>query len=149
MINPDEPAFPHVREQDADDAERKIHVGGKVGHRGRKAAQPQQGQVLGLEIVGVRVCSAYSGDHRHQVEGLFAGRPGPAAGQCVGTDERAGFMVKPPVVCGGHPRSLRLRYVADGPRGHGKMLPDPLDENRHLVGDEAHIGGRGRQDREA
>jgi hypothetical protein len=149
VVDPDEPPFSHVGEQDADHAEGKIHTGGEVGHRGREAAQTQQGKVLGLEIIGVRVCSAYGGDHRHQVEGLLAGRPGPAAGQRVGTDDRAGFMVKPPVVCWGHARSLRLCYVADGPGGDGEMLPDPLDENRHFVGDEAHVGGRGCQDREA
>jgi hypothetical protein len=142
VINPDEPPFSHVGEQDANHADRKIHVGGEVGHRGREAAQTQQGQVLGLEIVGAGVCSAYGGDHRHQVEAILAARPGPATGQRVGTDDRTGFMVKPPVVCRGHVRSLRLCYVADGPGADGKMLTDPPDENRHLVGDEADVGGR-------
>jgi hypothetical protein len=52
-MNRDEPAFPQVGEQDPDHAERKVQVGGQVGHRGREAAQPQQGQVLGPEAVEV------------------------------------------------------------------------------------------------
>jgi hypothetical protein len=108
MVDPDQPALAHVGEQDADHAEGQIHVGGQVGDRGREPAQAQQGQVLGLEIVGAGGCAAHGGDHRHQVKGLFAARPGPAAGQCVRTDDRPGFMIKPPVVCRGHARSLRL-----------------------------------------
>jgi hypothetical protein len=105
--------------------------------------------MLGLEIVGAGVCSAYGGDHRHQVEGILAAWPGSATGQRVRTDDRSGFMVKPPVVCRGHVRSLRLCYVADGPGADGKVFTDPLDQNRHLVGYEADVGGRGRQDGEA
>jgi hypothetical protein len=32
MMNRDEPALPHVGEQDPDNAERKIEVGGEVSH---------------------------------------------------------------------------------------------------------------------
>jgi hypothetical protein len=51
VVHSDEPALPHVGKQDPDHAEREIQVGGQVGHRCGKAAQPQQRQVLGLETV--------------------------------------------------------------------------------------------------
>jgi hypothetical protein len=143
MMNRDEPALPHVGEQDADNAEWKIQVGGEVGHRGREAAQPQQHQVLGLETVQVGRGSANGGDHRYQVKCLAA-RAGPAADERVGTDNGPGFLVKPPVVCRGHAASLRFCARGDGPGHDRQMLSDPRDQDRHLVGDKSRVSrGRG------
>ena len=93
----DEPLVPHVREQDLDHTERKVHVGGEVGHRGRETAQAQQLQVLGLEFTQIAPVAADRGDHGYDVEGLAA-RAGPAAGERVGTDNGPGVPVKPSVI---------------------------------------------------
>ena len=106
-MNRDEPALPHIGQQDPDHADRKIHVRGEIRHRCREAAQPQQHQVLGLETVQFGRGAPDGGDHRYQVERLAA-RAGPAADQRVGTDNGAGLLVKPPIVCRGHATSLRF-----------------------------------------
>jgi hypothetical protein len=144
----DEPSLPHVGEQDADHADRKIEVGGEIRHRGREAAQPQQRQVLGLETVHVGRGSAHGRDHRYQVKGLAA-RAGPAADQRVGTDYGPGVLVKPPIVCRGHATSLRFSSRGNRPRHDGQVLPDPRDQNRHLVGDESRVSGGGGEDGQA
>jgi hypothetical protein len=143
LVDGNQPAFAHVGEQDPDHAEREVEVSGEVSHRGGEAAQAQQGQVLGPEVVNVGPDPAHGGDHGHQVEGLAA-RAGPTAGNRVRADDRPGFPVKPFVVGLGHGPSLRLCVRAAGPGIDGQVLPDPLDQDRHLVGDEPHVGrGRG------
>jgi hypothetical protein len=137
-MNRDEPALPHVGQQDADDADGKIQVGSEIGHRGREAAQPQQHQVLGLETVQVGRGAPNGGDHRYQVERLAA-RAGPAADQRVGTDNGPGVLVKPPIVCRGHATSLRFYARGNRPRHNGQVLSDPRDQNRHLVGYEPRV----------
>jgi hypothetical protein len=97
----DEPLVPHVREQDLDHTERKVHVGGEVGHRGRETAQAQHLQVLGLEFTQVAPVTADRGDHGYDVEGL-ATRAGSAAGERVGTDNGPGIPVKPSVISRDH-----------------------------------------------
>ena len=143
-MNRDEPALPHIGQQDPDHADGKIHVGGEIRHRGREAAQPQQDQVLGLETVQVGRGAPNGGDHRYQVERLAA-RPGPAADQRVGTDNGSGVLVKPLIVGRGHVTSLRFRARGNRPRHDGQVLSDPRDQNRHLVGDEPRVSGGGGQ----
>jgi hypothetical protein len=97
----DKPLVSHVREQDLDHTEWKVHVGGEVGHRGRETAQAQQLQVLGLELTQVAPVAADRGDHGYDVEGL-ATRAGPTAGERVRTDNGPGVPVKPPVISRDH-----------------------------------------------
>jgi hypothetical protein len=144
----DQPALPQVGEQDPDHADRKIEIGGEISHRGREAAPPQQREVLGLETVHVGRGPANRGDHRYQVEGL-AGRAGPAADQRVGTDNGPGVLIKPPIICRGHAASLRFCARGNRPRVDGHVLPDPRDQNGHLVGDESRVSGGGGQDGQA
>lgn len=143
-MNRDEPALPHIGQQDADDPNGKIYVGGEIRHRGREAAQPQQHQVLGLQTIQVGRGAPNGGDHRYQVKRLAA-RAGPAADQRVGTDNGPGVLVKPPIVCPGHAWSLRFCVGGNRPRHNGQVLSDPGDQNRHLVGDEPRVSGGGGQ----
>jgi hypothetical protein len=97
MMDHDETALPHVRQQDPDDSKRQVQVGGKVGDRGRQAAPAQDHHVLRLEAHRVGRQAANGGDQRDQVDGL-ADRPGPAAGQRVRADHGPRIVVQPPVI---------------------------------------------------
>ena len=147
-MNRDEPALPQIGQQDPDHADGKIQVGGEIRHRCRKAAQPQQHQVLGLETIRVGRGASNGGDHRNQVKRLAA-RAGPAADQRVGTDNGPGVLVKPPLVCRGHARSLRFCGPGNRPRHNGQVLSDPRDQNGHLVGDKSRVSGGCGQDGQA
>ena len=48
----DEAALAHVSQQDPDDADGQVKVGGQVGDGGRQAASAQDGQVLGPRYSG-------------------------------------------------------------------------------------------------
>jgi hypothetical protein len=58
----DQAALAHVRQQDPDHAQREVQVGGQIGHGRREAAQAQQRQVLGLEVMHVGSGAANGGD---------------------------------------------------------------------------------------
>jgi hypothetical protein len=147
-MNGDQLALAHVGQQDPDHAQRKVQVSGEISHRCREPAQLQQHQVLGLEVTRVDLDAANGGDHGDQVEHLAA-RAGPAAGDRVGADHGTGVLVNPLIVGRGHVLSLRLCVRAAGPGANRQVLPDPLDQDRHLVGHQSHIGRGHRQDREA
>ena len=107
MMHRHQAALPYVRDQDADYAEREVKVGGEIGHRDREPAPAQHGEMLGLKALMVGMGTANRDDHGNQVE-AFTSRPGPAAGERIGADHRAGVLVKPSVLARGHLTSRRL-----------------------------------------
>jgi hypothetical protein len=122
----------HVGKQDPDHAQRKVQVGGEISHRGRETAQLQQHHVLGFQVLQADLNAAHGGDHGHEVKGLAA-RAGPAAGDRIRADDGTRVLVDPLVVGRGHGLSPHLCVRAPGPGTDRQVLPDPLDQDRHLV----------------
>src|SRR5260370_3546433 len=84
-----------VGEQHPDHTERQRGVGGHVGHGNRLPAQGQDLPVLGAEAGQVGGAAGRGDQDRDQVQHLAGGRLGPAAGQRVGANDRAGIPVHP------------------------------------------------------
>src|SRR5262249_55105772 len=67
----------------------------------------------------------------------------PAADERVGPDHGSSLLSEPAVFRWGHGSSSRPIPGRRGPGEHRQMRPDALDQDRHLIGDEANVG-RGR-----
>src|ERR1700722_533655 len=89
-----------VGEQHPDDAQRQPGVRRHVGHRDRPLAQSHDPAMLRAQSGRLVSPSAPVRDHHHgdEVQHLAVGRLGPAAGDRVGANDRAGVPVDPLVV---------------------------------------------------
>src|SRR5580704_7776155 len=107
--NREHPVLDQVAEQYADHPDGEVDFGGEVDERDGMAAQLHDPAMLGTEPEGLR--HPLTGHHHDvdQAERRSAARQGPAAGEGIGPDDRAGLLVEPPVpvaVVAGHSAAI-------------------------------------------
>ena len=138
-VDGDPPGGEQITQEHPQDADGEIEPGGQFSHRGRPIRQQMQDRaVLALHACLVGDAGGPSDDVGQQVE-LADRRACPAPSQRVRAHDRAGLLVEPRVI--GH-----CALVRNGVESAG---PDPLDEHRHLVRDEADVSTGGCQHRQA
>jgi len=84
--------------------------------------------------------ASHGGDQRDEVEDLPGG-PGPAAGKGVRADDGTRLFVKPVIFGRRHAGSFAQAIGHPGPGVRMEVRPDAFHQDRHFIGNEAHVGG--------
>ena len=146
---PDPSLLDEVSQQHPDHADRQPGIGGDVGHGGRPLAQLQDPAVLGTERQPVGGLSqAGIHDDRDQVQHLAVSRLGPPARQRVRPHDGVRVPVNP-LAARTHRGSIHRDLAGREPWPGGQVGSGPFHQHGHLVGNQAGVGVRRAQDRQA